>query len=39
MNENEITDKIIVCAMKVHTSLGPGLLESACIQRGPVIRK
>jgi GxxExxY protein len=26
---NEITDKIIGCAIKVHTNLGPGLLESA----------
>ncbi|WP_320020328.1 GxxExxY protein [Labilibaculum manganireducens] len=29
MKENEITEKIIKAAMKVHTSLGPGLLESA----------
>ena len=29
MIENEITEKIIKCAMSVHTSLGPGLLESA----------
>jgi GxxExxY protein len=29
MNENEITQKIIRCAMKVHSALGPGLLESA----------
>jgi GxxExxY protein len=29
MKENEITGKIIDCAMKVHTALGPGLLESA----------
>lgn len=26
----EITGKIIEAAMKVHTALGPGLLESAC---------
>lgn len=29
MKENEITEKIIKAAMKVHTILGPGLLESA----------
>lgn len=29
MKENEITEKIINCAIKVHKSLGPGLLESA----------
>ena len=29
MQENEITDLIIGCAIKVHRSLGPGLLESA----------
>lgn len=29
MNENEITEVIIGCAIKVHKSLGPGLLESA----------
>ncbi|BAX80244.1 MAG: GxxExxY protein [Labilibaculum antarcticum] len=29
MKENEITEKIIKAAMKVHTTLGPGLLESA----------
>jgi len=29
MNENELTKTIIGCAMKVHTILGPGLLESA----------
>ncbi len=27
MELNEITQKIIGCAMKVHTALGPGLLE------------
>ena len=26
---NEITEKILKCAFKVHTELGPGLLESA----------
>lgn len=29
MNENELSHKIIGCAMKVHTELGPGLLENA----------
>lgn len=29
MIENEITEKIIGCAIKVHKNLGPGLLESA----------
>lgn len=29
MTENEITEIIIGCAIKVHITLGPGLLESA----------
>ena len=29
MPENELSKTIIGCAMKVHTRLGPGLLESA----------
>jgi len=29
MELNEITQKIIGCAIQVHKSLGPGLLESA----------
>ena len=29
MTENEISQIIIGCAIKVHTALGPGLLESA----------
>jgi GxxExxY protein len=28
MNENQLTGKIIQCAIKVHSRLGPGLLES-----------
>jgi len=29
MNENEISKVVFDCALKVHKSLGPGLLESA----------
>jgi len=29
MNENELSHLIIKCALKVHSTLGPGLLESA----------
>lgn len=29
MTENQITEIIIGCAIKVHKALGPGLLESA----------
>ncbi len=29
MNENELSEIIIGCAIKVHKTLGPGLLESA----------
>ena len=29
MNDNDITGKIIGCAINVHKALGPGLLESA----------
>jgi GxxExxY protein len=29
MQEDEITERIIGCAIKVHKTLGPGLLESA----------
>lgn len=29
MTENEISEKIIGCAIQVHKALGPGLLESA----------
>ena len=30
MEINQITEKIIGCAIEVHKRLGPGLLESAC---------
>lgn len=29
MTENQITERVIGCAIKVHQQLGPGLLESA----------
>ncbi|MEZ5195927.1 MAG: GxxExxY protein [Bacteroidales bacterium] len=29
MQENQLSEKIIGCAIKVHKALGPGLLESA----------
>ena len=29
MDENEITRKILECSFKVHSALGPGLLESS----------
>ena len=29
MGENEIGEKVLGCAVKVHRALGPGLLESA----------
>jgi GxxExxY protein len=29
MTENEIGNAVIACAMKVHSAVGPGLLESA----------
>jgi len=32
MVENEISEKIIGCAIEVHKSLGPGLLESAYME-------
>ncbi len=32
MTENEISEKIIGCAIAVHKSLGPGLLESAYLE-------
>jgi GxxExxY protein len=28
MHENEISEKVIACAIEVHRNLGPGLLES-----------
>jgi len=32
MVENDISEKIIGCAIEVHKSLGPGLLESAYLE-------
>jgi GxxExxY protein len=32
MTENEISEKIIGCAIEVHKSLGPGLLENAYLE-------
>jgi GxxExxY protein len=32
MTENEISEKIIGCAIEVHKFLGPGLLESAYLE-------
>jgi len=32
MTENEITEKVIGCAIEVHKLLGPGLLESAYLE-------
>jgi GxxExxY protein len=32
MTENELSEKIIGCAIEVHKSLGPGLLESAYLE-------
>ena len=29
MTENELSSVVINCAMRVHSALGPGLLESA----------
>lgn len=29
MLKNEITERILKCAFKVHSALGPGLLESS----------
>jgi GxxExxY protein len=31
MQDNEITDHIIGCAIRVHRNLGPGLLESVYV--------
>ena len=36
MKDNELTEKVIGCAIEVHKTLGPGLLESAyekCLSR------
>ena len=32
MTENEISEKIIGCAIQVRKELGPGLLESSCLE-------
>jgi GxxExxY protein len=40
MREDDITEKIIACALRVHSALGPGLVESAyqnCLE--PEFRK
>ncbi|HCA79973.1 MAG TPA: GxxExxY protein, partial [Bacteroidetes bacterium] len=29
MHQNEISERVIGCAIEVHKALGPGLLESA----------
>ena len=37
MTENELSHLVVGCAMRVHSALGPGLLESAyeaCLQFG-----
>lgn len=47
MHENEISERIIGCAIEVHKNLGPGLLESAyeeCLfyelkQNGMIVEK
>jgi GxxExxY protein len=47
MEDNELTSKIIECAIKVHRNLGPGLLESAykeclcfeLVQKGLLVEK
>jgi GxxExxY protein len=32
MTENEISERVIGCAIKVHKALGPGLLESSYLE-------
>jgi len=32
MNENELSNIVIGCALRVHRTLGPGLLESAYVE-------
>ncbi len=47
MIENQITEQVLKCAFKVHSALGPGLLESAyeeclyyeCYQNGLNVQK
>jgi GxxExxY protein len=47
MDENEISNKVIGCALTVHRALGPGLLESAyeaclyyeCMQHSLVVER
>jgi GxxExxY protein len=39
MNENEVAKIIVDCAYRVHTTLGPGLLESVYEQRSPIAWK